>query len=501
MPGWSPDLERSFKEILYRFMEEVHCTKAALFLLAPTGDYVLGTQYGFGRRDLLAAELRQDDPMVVQVRQLRDTPRAFNDPHNIPEIAPYLEGAGTARLLLVPLYAASRVVGFVDARDKGRRRVFKVEDVRQARRIAGSLLELVQLAGFIPEIEDDAEPEAREIESVALVEEAPRRTPVPPVLDEAGLVRLQRDAACILRQAPIAAVALTVVDEGDAATLAMHVGSYALDPDPLREHQGSALRDNGVPVPGPHRWSVRVRPAGGLTVESGNLAIATSILLRSGPWALVGSVVGLESGRVAVEALDDLSVRAAAARDEASLRYRVRRLIRRLIRPGTKVYEHLEAHSAAVSRLCWSLAGAQGLPADTREGAALAGLLHDVGMRELDYDTLYRHPAPGPAERRRYSEHVEIGEQLLAGSGLDELALAVRHHHERWDGRGYPDRLAGESIPLLSRIVHVAEVFDVLTSSSSYRRPVTTEQAVQLMRNAEGQFDPALVEGLAAIVT
>ena len=102
IPGWSPDVERSFKEILFRFLEEVHSTKAAFYLQAKDGRYVLMTQYGFGKRDAIASELPQRDPLIIKAREIRVAPAAFNNPNEFPEIAAYLEGAGTARLLLVP---------------------------------------------------------------------------------------------------------------------------------------------------------------------------------------------------------------------------------------------------------------------------------------------------------------------------------------------------------------------------------------------------------------
>jgi HD-GYP domain-containing protein (c-di-GMP phosphodiesterase class II) len=135
------------------------------------------------------------------------------------------------------------------------------------------------------------------------------------------------------------------------------------------------------------------------------------------------------------------------------------------------------------------------------EQAALAGLLHDVGMRELDYDRLYLHPSPSVADRRIYRQHSEVGERILHGTGLNDIAVAVRHHHERWDGNGYPDQLAGEAIPLLARMVHVAEVYDVLTAAASYRSSVPSKQALVAITTAAGQqFDPDLVEVLTQVV-
>jgi HD-GYP domain-containing protein (c-di-GMP phosphodiesterase class II) len=141
------------------------------------------------------------------------------------------------------------------------------------------------------------------------------------------------------------------------------------------------------------------------------------------------------------------------------------------------------------------------LDESTIENAALAGLLHDVGMRELDYDRLYMHPTPGPEDRRTYRMHVEVGDRIVRVEGFEEIADAVRHHHERWDGNGYPDRLATETIPLLARIVHVAEVFDLFTAANSYRPAVSQERALAILGRAAGhQFDPTVVEALARVV-
>jgi HD-GYP domain-containing protein (c-di-GMP phosphodiesterase class II) len=142
-----------------------------------------------------------------------------------------------------------------------------------------------------------------------------------------------------------------------------------------------------------------------------------------------------------------------------------------------------------------------GLDDATVEDAAVAGLLHDVGMRELDYDRLYRHPSPGTEERRTYRRHPEIGAARLDGICPARVVAAVRSHHERWDGTGYPDRLSGEAIPQLSRIVHLAETWDVLTSPTSYRSGGTREVAETVVRQEAGhQFDPRLVRVLLDVV-
>jgi HD-GYP domain-containing protein (c-di-GMP phosphodiesterase class II) len=139
-------------------------------------------------------------------------------------------------------------------------------------------------------------------------------------------------------------------------------------------------------------------------------------------------------------------------------------------------------------------------PAEAEE-AALAGLLHDVGMRELDYERLYRSASPSADDRVRFQKHPVIGERILCGTGLDNIVNAVRHHHERWDGTGYPDRLARDDIPFLARLVHVAEVYDVLTSPGRYRPTVSQEKAFEVIERGKGhQFDPEIVGVLAKVV-
>jgi HD-GYP domain-containing protein (c-di-GMP phosphodiesterase class II) len=99
--------------------------------------------------------------------------------------------------------------------------------------------------------------------------------------------------------------------------------------------------------------------------------------------------------------------------------------------------------------------------------------------------------------------HAVLGARVLAGGGTEVYEVAeqvARAHHERWDGRGYPDGLAGEAIPLVARIVHVADVFDVLLHERPYKEAWTVQQATAEIRAGAGtQFDPAVVEAFTAL--
>ena len=94
--------------------------------------------------------------------------------------------------------------------------------------------------------------------------------------------------------------------------------------------------------------------------------------------------------------------------------------------------------------------------------------------------------------------HPQIGYRMLESLGVDPLADWVLHHHERWDGAGYPDGLSGESIPLGARIIFVADAYDAMTSDRVYRPRLTDEEAVAELRRCAGtQFDPAVVTAFA----
>jgi diguanylate cyclase (GGDEF)-like protein len=154
-------------------------------------------------------------------------------------------------------------------------------------------------------------------------------------------------------------------------------------------------------------------------------------------------------------------------------------------------------HSARVSELAARLAARLGADEETIEMTRLAGTLHDLGELGVPEAILSK---PGPLtdpERAALEHHSRIGSRMLESLGVESVAAWVRHHHERWDGTGYPDGLAGEDIPLGARIVLVADAFDAMTSDSAHRPRRSTEEALaELQRGAGSQFDPAVVAAL-----
>jgi diguanylate cyclase (GGDEF)-like protein len=157
------------------------------------------------------------------------------------------------------------------------------------------------------------------------------------------------------------------------------------------------------------------------------------------------------------------------------------------------------SHSQSVGRLAARIAARLGCDAEQCELLELAGRLHDLGKVAIP-DEILEKPGPlAPDERKVLERHPTVGSNMLTSLGLEVVAHWVLHHHEHWDGTGYPDRLAREAIPLPARILAAADAFDVLVSDHIYRGRLSRAQALaELERGAGTQFDPAVVAALVA---
>ena len=154
-----------------------------------------------------------------------------------------------------------------------------------------------------------------------------------------------------------------------------------------------------------------------------------------------------------------------------------------------------ERHCEGLANLAARLGAQAGLNALELEAVAYGALLHDVGKIGVPEGILTKPTSLDGAEWDLMRRHPEIGERICEPlAAARSFTPIVRHHHERWDGRGYPDGLRGEAIPLGARIVCLVDAFDAMTHDRPYRRAMPTALAVnELWREAGGQFDRALV--------
>ena len=158
-------------------------------------------------------------------------------------------------------------------------------------------------------------------------------------------------------------------------------------------------------------------------------------------------------------------------------------------------------HSSRVADNAVLIAQAMGLDEVAVSEVQVAGFLHDVGKIGIRDDVLTKHGPHTAEERAIIQRHTVYGYDILEPVPMSErIKRTVRHSHERWDGRGYPDGLAGESIPLAARIVAVADAFEALTTDRPYRaarKPTTAVEVIQ--RGAGTQFDPGVVDAFLKV--
>jgi putative two-component system response regulator len=185
---------------------------------------------------------------------------------------------------------------------------------------------------------------------------------------------------------------------------------------------------------------------------------------------------------------------------EQELRRSHEETIHRLARAAEFRDQETGQHVERVSQYCSLLAERLNLDDERSELLRLASPLHDIGKIAIP-DRILLKPAQLTADERRLMEtHAEIGHRMLAGSGQELLELAAViawTHHEHYDGRGYPHGVSGDEIPLVGRIVAVADVFDALSSNRVYRPALPTDETVRVMREGRGtHFDPAVLDAL-----
>jgi len=162
------------------------------------------------------------------------------------------------------------------------------------------------------------------------------------------------------------------------------------------------------------------------------------------------------------------------------------------------------SHLLKVSSYCRAIAEAMGMDESMVENLYHASLLHDIGKIGIPDSILLKKGAYDSDEWNKMKKHTEIGSYILSSSNVEVIKMGkmiALTHHEKWDGTGYPNGLSYEAIPLISRIVSVADVFDALVSKRVYKDEFTVEDALNEIKNSSGRhFDPKVVDTFLSIV-
>ncbi len=551
--------ETAVAEALRGSRNALGVSRARFYLMTDTGSYRLAASYGFVSRFGPEDVLLPGHPLIEWVQHHR-RPAFVNSPAEAGQLGEAMERDHYAHSLTAPVYQGSRLVGILELQDRLGGAPFGWEDVRRTE-LAVQRLEavLVQFDSSVAQPEplplEDQEalfladqpstsvafpappdlfsPEVRSAAPAPPDRQVPAPEPVPaqrpartePEEAAPASERIDPTAEPPRRESRVLKGffnTLLLNSELDAVVFSVWTRDLAeltigarreLAPQALGALVGSleaALRSSVPDLPVANQKTFRLEfPFGRSAGEIQGLGGVQTSVISSGPATLLLSLVFPRPPAAESEAAwreTHRLVRTSVLRDRWAERYRrsFRSLIHFLIEPDLRAYPQLKAHALAVGALCRRFAGALALPSETVEQFAVAGLLHDIGLKSLDlpYEKIAGRRALDLQELTAVRHHAAVGAALLSRIDFPyPVAPLVRHHHERFDGSGYPDRLSGESIPLGSRVIAIAEAYDAMVAPHSYRAPISSDAALEIILLKAGtQFDPELARRFPELV-
>jgi hypothetical protein len=515
-------LQPRFKEIVYGCMESIRATKAALYLLDGESGYVLVASYGFS--DSIRKAIPPNDPLPDRL-VMRRAPFFVNGLNDEPRFSEMMFAAGTDRLLAAPVYSRGRLAGFLDLRDKPSKQPFTTADIAEAQKIVEQLLAVFaekQLYGqqsihmAAAGGDRDAEISAANIlRTIEIAKTTVARTLgnsslTARTLSEPEMASVALLLPSILQLPPVLVASFASLGEiggGQIIAAKTTMTDEALDQFRAKlaawsrkRGESSVLSRSSVQYP-LGETAPPIRPEQLQTILSAPVRASTSenLVLSIGfdrpPDPASRSFLEMFLRQVEQAVQHSLS--------HSSKRLMTQRIAEKLIEPDFQKYPHLINHSRRVSRMADLLAHHIGLPAPDCENVRIAGLVHDAGMRLLDYQDIYRKKEISDAEMKMIQSHPIVSAALVAESGLGaEITSLVLHHHERVDGKGYPNGLAGEQIPEGARVLHICEAFDAMTAPDSYQVPLPENEAVErILRGSGAQFDSVMARKFQQMLT
>lgn len=527
----APDLKRT----LYGCLETIQATKAALYLAgsnADTSTLSIVSAYGYTTAD--RETITERDPLMARLLS-SPNPIVVNDLATDPQLAEVLFRQSNDRLLAIPILGRGRrLIGILDLRDKAGKQQFSENDVTAAKKIASDVAGILsthnlfgigpislvkgvsertvtdspQLAtshAAVPELAPTGDaPSPAAIEAVRKARERMSRRGLDATPRRRILTRDEFDAAATFLPAVLAipsvlAASLTSIGNGG---LQAFVSNAPLSDDAMRvmnqrlalwmrkpEHQTFAqqpvktsLSDAGSTIDADH-----IRAVASIEVASGAVdSLALSIAFEE--------TAGSETRDRASEFSYRFGSYVSALVGRSAFSQQRFAMAEKLLEPDFQRWEVLSEHCRRVAGVAQRFAMSLQLPEDSIDNIRIAALVHDVGLRLLDFDEMSVRATLSQSQRRTIVEHPLVGAVLVEPVLGPEVAEAVLRHHERWDGSGYPGKLAGNRIPIGARIIQICDAWVSMTSSW-YPRPVVPEvEAASRLRQAAGtQFDPSLV--------
>ena len=510
MPLDLTPIEARFKQILFLGVEEMQATKGALYLLDEE-KYKLITSYG--HKQALRREIDMADELIRHFKFQR-VPLLINAPEEDKRFAARLAAEDSARMIVVPVYSHGRLTGFFDLRDKAGRKPFTQSDVDGTQRLVDQLLALYAEWDMfehgslqspegdrqVQEASEDYRPLARLVdganaaiangiligESEAVDFGEPHFAAATPIL--AAVVALPGalitsfatgDRHLIAARSTLTDEALVEFERRAQDWLRKHSDSITL-PRPVVQYPFGT----SVPI-GPGRIvSMSTAP---VKSTSGGKAFLT-IAFETAPTAEV-----VKLAESFLRQLGDLLSLAASWQQLHRMR---KAIAESLLQPPSEQFQSLVAHSYRVAGLAGQLGRSLRLTSPELDNLELSAMLHDVGMRLLDYQRLYRKVQVTDEELRLMRAHNAIGAVVIAQSPLGkEIARDVYHHHDRFDAKSDGSGAVGP------RIIHLCEAFDAMTAPDSYKAPKPVPDALDTLAAEAGkQFDPDLVRAFTAMM-
>ena len=448
--------------------------------------------------------LTRADPVILLAHRER---RCFvlNDGANYPELHAFSQGRQDPHYLLAPIYDHGEWIGLLVQRDHTGGQPYSLE--RQegpTQLICQEVVQAIKYFSAPPAPPPAPAPEARPAPPVQTWE--PIRVPAPPTFPEQRSFFWEA-AHLLCLVMPAAAVALWIHDPDEnrpvlaysVLPLSPQLERQVLDlaraqrPDrPGQELQilSKAEHHDRPPLPGPFRTLLPIL----LEEQFGKADLLMVFRVEDKPFQAQEQEFIQGLARMLGLFLEEGRVHERYHQSFLSVSHRI------LADAGSKL-PYIRDHSVNTAEFSRNLARRLELSSPEVEAVTISAILHDVGTLLLDRRLLDK-PTLTPSDREQLQTHPVLASTFLKDFHFPfDILRIIRHHHERWDGKGYPDGIKGDAIPVESRIIHLVESFQVMTAGSPYSRPKPLLTALAELRQFSGShFDPRMVEAFIQMV-